>query len=131
MLTKFITTYTVTPASTHDSQALPALVHPADGTLYGDSAYAGAPSARLLARHRLTNLIHAKGTRGWPLSAAQRKINRLKSQLRCRVEHVFARLAHWRADRFRRRNLERARFEIGLSNLVYNFDRYAYLLSAG
>jgi IS5 family transposase len=131
VLTKFIAAYTVTPASTHDSQALPALVHADDGTLYADSAYAGAPSAQLLARHGLTNLIHAKATRGWPLRAAARRLNHLKSKLRCRVEHVFARLAHWRADRFRRRNLERARFEIGLGNLVYNLDRYAYLLSAG
>ena len=101
-----------------------------DGTLYADSAYAGEPIAQLLARHGITNLIHAKATRGWPLRVAARRLNHLKSRLRCRIEHVFARLAHWRADRFRRRNLDRARFEIGLSNLVYNLDRYAYLLSA-
>jgi IS5 family transposase len=131
LLTKFIENYTVTPASVHDSQELPALVERGDGALYADSAYAGAPIAKILSRRRITNWIHEKGNRNRPLSAAAQQLNRLKSSLRCRVEHVFARLTHWRADRFRRRTLRRAEFEIGLSNLVYNLDRYAYLLSAG
>jgi IS5 family transposase len=131
VLTKLIAGYTVTPASAHDSQALPELVDRRDRVLYADSAYAGEPIAKILSRHGITNYIHAKATRGHPLRPAVRQLNRLKSKLRCRVEHVFARLAHWRADRFRRRNLERARFEIGLGNLVYNLDRYAYLLRAG
>jgi IS5 family transposase len=131
VLTKFIENYTVTPASVHDSQALDQLVAPTDRTLYADSAYAGEPIAETLARHGILNRIHEKATRGHPLGAAARRFNRLKSGLRCRVEHIFARLTHWRADRFRRRNLGRAQFEIGLSNLVYNLDRYAYLLSAG
>jgi transposase, IS5 family len=131
VLTKCITAYAVTPASTHDSQALPALVERGDRVLYADSAYHGAPGAKILSHHGITNYIHEKGARGRPLSPAQQKLNRLKSRLRCRVEHVFARLAHWRADRFRRRTLRRAEFEIGLANLVYNLDRFAYLQSAG
>jgi IS5 family transposase len=99
--------------------------------IYADSAYSGAPNAQKLAAKKLTGHILAKATRNHPLTGAQKKLNRLKSALRSRVEHVFARLAHWRADRFRRRTLRRAEFEIGLSNLVYNLDRYAYLRSAG
>jgi IS5 family transposase len=131
LLTKFIENYTVTPASVHDSQALSALVKRRDGTLYADSAYAGAPIAKILSRRGIINQIHEKAARNRPLRAAARRLNRLKSGLRCRVEHIYARLTHWRADRFRRRTLRRAEFEIGLGNLVYNLDRYAYLLSAG
>jgi IS5 family transposase len=130
-LTKLIEDYTVTPASTHDSQALDALVAPGDRVIYADSAYTGAPIARQLAAKKLTGYIVAKAPRGRPLSRAQQKLNRLKSALRCRVEHVFARQAHWGADWFRRKGLARARFEIGLANLVYNLDRYAYLRSLG
>lgn len=131
VLTKCITAYAVTPASTHDSQTLPELVGRGDRVLYADSAYSGESSAKIVSRYNITNYIHEKGVRGHPLSPAQQKLNRLKSALRCRVEHVYARLAHWRADRFRRRTLRRAQFEIGLSNLVYNLDRYAYLRRAG
>jgi IS5 family transposase len=128
---KLIEHYRVTPASVHDSQPLPALVRRADGTLYGDSAYSGASIVATLAKKGITNRIHEKATKGHPLSAAAQQRNHRKSRLRCRVEHIFGRLTHWGADRFRRRTLGRAEFEIGLSNLVYNLDRYAYLLSAG
>jgi transposase, IS5 family len=130
-LSKIVEDYTVTPANVHDSQRLDELAAPGDRVIYADSAYSGAPNAEKLAAKKLTGFILAKATRHHPLSKGQQKLNRLKSAIRCRVEHVFARLAHWRADRFRRRNLQRAEFEIGLSNLVYNLDRYAYLLSAG
>jgi IS5 family transposase len=129
--TKLVEDYTVTPANRHDSQLLDTLAAKADRVIYADSAYGGAPNAAKLAAKKITGRILAKATRHHPLTRAQLRRNRLQSAVRSRVEHVFARLAHWRADWFRRKGLARARFEIGLANLVYNFDRYAYLRRAG
>ena len=129
--TKLVEDYTVTPANTHDSQKLDELAAPGDRVIYADSAYAGAPNAKQLAAKKLASRILAKATRNHPLTRAQQKRNRWLSAIRSRVEHVFARLAHWRADWFRRKGLARAKFEIGLANLVYNLDRFAYLQSTG
>jgi len=127
-LTKFIQAHAVTPANTHDSQTVDALVEPGDGDIYGDSAYSGAPVDRLLEKKKLRNYIHEKAARGHPLPPLKRQINRLKSSIRARVEHVFGHLSHvMGADRIRTIGLRRARQNIYLGNLVYNFCRCAWL----
>jgi IS5 family transposase len=124
---KLIVAWEVTPANVHDSQALERLVDESDGTLYADSAYQSEESSKLLKAKGIENQIHERSYRDHPLSQWQKKLNRLKSSIRVRVEHVFGRLAQYGADLFRRVGINRAKFETGLGNLVYNMDRCARL----
>ena len=62
-----------------------------------------------------------------PLSQADKVRNKMRSRIRVRVEHVFGRMSQLAMDRLRSIGLVRARQHIGLSNLVYNMDRYAFL----
>jgi transposase, IS5 family len=86
---KLISTYMVTPACDHDSQALDALLDQADAgqPLYGDSAYIGQEES--IEWCEMTNEIHEKGCRTKPLTEEQKASNRKKSKSRARVEHVF------------------------------------------
>ncbi|MDP7179619.1 MAG: transposase, partial [Verrucomicrobiota bacterium] len=69
-----------------------------------------------------------KGYRNHPLSQEDKKRNRLRSRIRVRVEHVFGRMSQMAMDRLRTIGKERAHHHIGLSNLVYNMDRFAFLM---
>ncbi len=117
----------VTAANVHDSQALETLVADGDGTLYADSAYQSEEIGKMLEKKGIENQIHERGYRDNPLSEAQKALNRLKSAIRARVEHVNGRFALFRAERFRRVGILRAIFETGLGNLVDNMDLCARL----
>ena len=125
---KFVETFEVTSAEVHDSNVLEELLDENDQTLYADSAYKSEENDELLRNRKIKNLIHHRGYRNHPLTRFQKKINRLKSKARCRVEHIFGFQANsLGADWIRTIGIERAEFQIGLSNLVYNLCRYGQL----
>ena len=79
----------VTDASVHDSQVFSQLMD-IDGTeIWGDSAYHSTDLEWTLERVGCTSQIHEKGYRNQPLTAEQNEKNRIKSQVRAKVEHVF------------------------------------------
>jgi IS5 family transposase len=124
---KMITRYSVTSAEVHDSRELASLVDTKkDRRIYGDSAYTGKEVQGCLPPH-IKNRIHEKGHRGRPLTEAQKKKNTAKSKIRARVEHVFARMGQFGGIGIRTIGMARAKFQIALLNLTYNFCRYAYL----
>ena len=112
----------VTSANVHDKHPLPELMHGAEKRLYGDSAYASQQA-----------LIHSKAPQAqdWtnqrvrPGSATEeldRIVNRLKSRVRSRVEHVFAVIKRlWGFGKVRYRglakNATRAFVATGLANI--------------
>lgn len=112
----------VTAANVHDKHPLPELMHGAEEKLYGDSAYASQQA-----------LIHSKAPQAqdWtnqrvrPGSATEeldRIINRVKSRVRSRVEHVFAVVKKlWGFNKVRYRglakNATRAFVALGLANI--------------
>ena len=121
---KFVETFEVSSAEVHDSNVLEELLDENDQSLYADSAYKSAENDELLRNRKVKNMIHQKGYRNHPLTRYQKKINRLKSMARCRVEHIFGFQANsLGADWIRTIGIERAGFQIGLSNLVYNLCR--------
>lgn len=126
--TKLVRDYRVSEASQHDSQCFGDLVAEGDGTVYADSAYRSRDSMAMLRGKKLKARICQKGTKGKPLTAAQKRANRAKSRVRARGEHVFGAQA-WQmgADRIRTIGLVRAVREIGLGNLVYNLLRLGQL----
>jgi len=124
---KLITNYTVTNAAIHDSQALIELLDEKDKVLYADSAYSGKPIAEQIPEG-IENQIHEKGYRNKPLSDEQKSENKRKSRIRVRIEHVFGyRIGTMHGITVRSIGIARARFNIGLTNLVYNLCRYEIL----
>lgn len=124
---KLITNYTVTDASVHDSQACIELLDDSDVALYADSAYSGKTISSLLPKN-CDNQICEKGYRNRPLTEKQKENNRKKSKTRCRIEHIFGFM--WNSmngTSLRSIGIKRAKFFIGLTNLVYNMCRYRYL----
>ncbi|MGH8647548.1 MAG: transposase, partial [Gammaproteobacteria bacterium] len=57
--------------------------------LSADSAYRSEETEQQLGEARFKSQIHYKGQRGKPLSAHKKRLNRLRSTIRARVEHVF------------------------------------------
>lgn len=125
---KLVEAYEVTSAEVHDSQVLEELLGEEDESLYADSAYKSAAIDKTLGKRGIKNMIHHKGYRNHPLTDFQKHINTLKSTVRCRVEHIFGFQANsLGSDRIRTIGIERAGFQIGLSNLVHNLCRCAQL----
>jgi transposase, IS5 family len=128
---KLIRDYEVTPADVHDSQVLDRLFDP-DNTgkaLWADSAYKSEVIDKKLKRRRLKNNINSKGYRNHPLSAFQQVMNKKRSSIRARVEHVNARLDSMIGRWIHCIGRLRAAGKIGLTNLVYNMTRFTYLVN--
>jgi len=125
---KLITRYKATPASVHDSQMIKDLVDEKDNALFADSAYAGEEiETYILETCDCEDFIQLRPYRNRPLNEEDKQTNKLRSRIRCRVEHVFGRLEHMGANNVRGIGLKRAAAQIGLANLVYNIDRFVLL----
>jgi len=120
---KLILDYTVTPANVHDSKEFVDFFSEQDEAAYADSAYVG----KKLPKH-VRNEICEKGYRNKPLTEEQKENNRRKSKIRCRIERAFAFMTmSMHGLTVRSIGIERAAFNIGLTNLVYNLCRYSFL----
>lgn len=127
MESKIIVDYATTPANVHDSKKFTEFLTAEDRVIYADSAYTGKP----IPSH-IENRVCEKGCNGKPLTEEQKKSNREKSRVRCRVEHVFAFMAKSMCGlSVRSIGIARADFKIGLTNLIYNLRRYAVLKQKG
>jgi IS5 family transposase len=127
--TKLIESAVVTVASVHDSQVIEQLVQPGDGVVYGDSAYCGQRITEEMTAKGVDTVIVQKASRGKELSESDKEDNRVISQTRARVEHVFA-VMSGNAGRIFQRYIGRARNQaaIELTNLCYNLKRYETIL---
>jgi IS5 family transposase len=130
----FITDFAVTDASVHDSQPLPELINKnnKDENLFADSAYKSKKIDAKLEELGIKNYIHEKGTRNHPLNDLHKGLNRLKSKIRCRIEHIFGCVENSMGGP-ELEYIGRARITtgIGLSNLAYNLLRYVQLIRLG
>ena len=112
----------VTAANVHDKHPLPQLLHGQERQFFGDSAYASqqqlvhskAPDAQDLSNQRVR--------KGSTTKEIERLINRAKSRVRARVEHVFGVVKRlWGFDKVRYRglakNATRAFVALGLANI--------------
>ena len=115
-----------TAASVHDSQVLKDLIDEQDEAVFADSAYQSESSDELLIENDCQNFILFKARRGHPLTAEEVATNKLRSRIEC-VANIFRPDEPDGFDRLRSIGMTRANQHIGLSNLVYNMDRYAFL----
>ncbi|GBU23213.1 transposase [Fibrobacteres bacterium R8-0-B4] len=133
---KLITDYVVVPANVHDITEFESLIDPSkDNVIYGDSAFAGREIAENIInkakkKHRNIKLkIIEKGCRYKSLTDKQRISNLKKSSVRCRVEHIFGFIVNsMNGKNLRTIGILRAKFNIGLTNLIYNMCRYGFLI---
>lgn len=120
---KIIMDYATTSANIHDSNEFSEFLGEDDKVVYADSAYVG----KEIPNH-VENRVCEKGYRGKPLTDEQKESNRRKSKIRCRIEHVFGFITvSMHGLTVRSIGIKRAEFNIGLTNLVYNFCRYTIL----
>lgn len=120
---KLILDYAVTPANIHDSNEFEDFFNDKDEVGYADSAYVGKQLPE-----NVRNEVCEKGYRNKPLTAEQKENNRRKSKVRCRIEHIFGFMTvSMHGLTVRSIGIERAAFNIGLTNLTYNLCRYAFL----
>lgn len=130
----FIRQYVVTDASVHDSQVLTQLLDDLNlgQGVWADSAYRSAGIEWLLLLLSWTSHIHERPYRNRPLSDEQKEENRKRSKTRSRVEHVFGRwVMQMGGKALQSLGLERAKFNLGLKNLAYNFLRLVFWETQG
>jgi hypothetical protein len=82
---------------------------------------------RLLDRRGLTPEFQRAKPRGKPMPTHIRRGNATRAKVRSRVEHVFAAEKRRLHLVIRTIGLARASAKIALANLVYNFNRFAWL----
>jgi IS5 family transposase len=120
----------VTAANVHDKHPLPQLLHGAEQDVYGDSAYASQQdliaSKAPQARDRTNQRVKGTGV----IAELERVVNRIKSKVRSKVEHVFAvvkRLWGFNKVRYKglAKNATRAFVALGLANLYLARRRLA------
>lgn len=127
---KLITDCVVTAASIHDSQCFEDYNSNDEEmfAFYGDSAWTGK-STECKLPEGTENLVHEKAARGKPLTQEQKERNKEKSRTRCRVEHVFGYMAGaMHGLTVRSIGIKRAKFNIWLTNLIYNVRRFLTLM---
>jgi len=130
MKTKLITKYTATSAAAHDSTQTKQLFDKEDKIGYGDSAYRSEEIETYLESIDCKSHIHEKSYRNKPLDVASQLINKMKSKIRARVEHIFGFMTVTMHNALFMRSIgfKRIRSEIGLLNLTYNLCRYEQLV---
>ena len=125
---KFITNYSVTNAAVNDNQEFVGLLRENDGLVYADSGYVGKHFAEQFP-DGVTSMVHEKAEKNRPLTEEQKESNKKKSKIRCRIEHIFGYMTGaMHGITVRSIGLTRAKFNIGMMNLVYNICRYAFLM---
>lgn len=112
----------VTAANVHDKHPLPDLLHGQEREVFGDCAYSSQRkliASKAPAAHDMTNKRVRKDS---PTAGFERLVNRVKSKVRSRVEHVFAVVKRlWGFNKVRYRGLEknatRSFVALGLANI--------------
>ncbi len=127
-----IRTWTATDAARHDGAELPRLLDKANtaSAVWADTAYRSAKNEDHLAEAGFISRIHRKKPKGKPMPKHVSRANAAKSEVRARVEHVFARQKGPMGLVVRTIGLARATVKIGLANLAYNMRRMVWLAGA-
>jgi len=126
---KLVDTYVVTDASVHDSQPTQSLLDEKDKgqDYYLDSGYIGQED--VLRSHGMNPIICEKGVRNHPLTEEQKANNRLKSKVRCRIEHIFGfEEGCMKGLVVRSIGLVRAQANVAITNWVYNVCRFVQIM---
>jgi len=124
-----IRTWDASAANAHDGARLPDLVSKANtgSGVWADTAYRSKKNEAFLAAGMFKSHIHQKRKPRQPLPDRIARANTRRSKIRAQVEHVFAGQKHRMGLVVRTIGIARATIKIGMANLVYNFQRLAWL----
>lgn len=118
-----------TSASVHDSKCGAELIDNNDikgEEFWLDAGYVGTDDS--FTKRGIKPIICEKGFRGHPLNDVQKRNNRTKSKIRCRVEHVFGFIERSMGGLvFRGVGIIRAKANVAMTNLTYNIARMAQI----
>jgi IS5 family transposase len=123
---KLILKYKVTDASVHDSQMLEKLLDDKDENedLHGDAAYRGQKQQKIISEKEMVDKTCVKGYKNNPLTEQEKEINKEKSRVRSRVEHVFGFMeGSMNGMNLYAVGIKRVEGIVGLMNLTYNMFR--------
>jgi IS5 family transposase len=126
---KLIRGYAVTDAATHDGAVFNGLLDDANRPgVWADKNYRARERTAELRRRGLPDRMHWIGHKHRALTPYQERLNRARSRIRARVEHVFGYQENSMGGKLLRTiGLARAKVKLGLRNLGYNVARFAYL----
>jgi IS5 family transposase len=88
--TRLVHSAVVTAANVHDKHPLPDLLHGQEQQVWGDSAYASQQKLIGSNAPGAVDRTNRRVREGSPTEELDRLVNRAKSRVRARVEHVFA-----------------------------------------
>lgn len=128
--TKVIIDYDVTSADVHDSRVFTQFVTPETGGVWADSAYLSGDIINELKdiNPDIEINICNRPYRNKPLTEEQKEENRVISQVRARVEHVFGIMTRSMGGMILNCvGIQRIKRDVGLKNLGYNIKRFVYL----
>ncbi len=120
--------YAVSDAATNDRRLLEDVLdkNNTSKALWADANYRSRKQEASLKENGYRSHIQRQAQANKPLTERQQAANHKRSKIRVRVEHIFARQS-WNGRTVRTIGLERAAFKIGMMNLVYNMQRWAWL----
>ena len=112
----------VTAANVHDKHPLPELLHGREEHIWGDCAYASQQELIASKAPQATDMTNQRVRKDSPTRDVEQAMNRAKSRVRARVEHVFGVVKRqWGFGKVRYRglakNATRAFVALGLANL--------------
>ena len=97
---------TTTAANVSDFSQLPKLLHGQERELFGDQAYWSVLHQHAARERGIRYRVNRRPQPGYPLTAAQKRLNRLRSATRARGEHAFHVVKHlWGFTKVRYRGL--------------------------
>jgi IS5 family transposase len=97
---------TTTAANVSDFSQLPKLLHGQERELYGDQAYWSVLHRQAARERGVRYRVNRRPQPGYPLTATQKRLNRLRSATRARGEHAFHVVKHlWGFTKVRYRGL--------------------------
>jgi hypothetical protein len=92
--------------------------------VYADSAHQSEKIINELQRRDFAPQIIERSYRGKRFTEEQKENNKSKSKIRCRIEHIFeSQKMQMGNEILRTIGIIRAKFQIGMRNLVYNICR--------
>ena len=124
----FIRRFNVTSAAAYDGAQLRNVLDKENtgSKVWADTAYRSKKNEAWLEKNGYVSDIHHKKPKGRPMSEATSRANNRRSKVRSHVEHVFARLKGPMNFFVRTIGIVRARAKIGMANLAYNMQRFAW-----
>ncbi|KAJ8139023.1 hypothetical protein OY671_007764, partial [Metschnikowia pulcherrima] len=124
-----IRTWDASAANAHDGARSPDLVSKANtgSGVWADTAYRSKKNEAFSAAGMFKSHVHQKRKPRQPSPERIARANTRRSKIRAHVEHVFAGQKHRMGLVVRTIGIARATIKIGMANLVYNFQRLAWL----